>query len=733
MKLVGANPQPTVAGLEELPGKANYFLGNDPRRWRSNVPTYRRVKYQQVYPGIDLVYYGQQQLEYDLVVAPGADPKSIRLSFVGADKLEVDGEGNLVLQKAGGKLVQHAPNIYQEIHGSKRTIPGRYFLVANENPQLSTGHAPGPAQQVGFEVDSYDPNRTLVIDPVLVYSTYLGGSGSDFGSSIAVDSAGHAYVRGSTFSPDFPTENPLQLSLNGIGDVFVAKLNAAGSALLYSTYLGGSDNEGGIGIAVDSVGNAYVTGETFSPDFPTQNPLQPANGGGGDVFVTKLNAAGSALLYSTYLGGSGAGLEDRGFCIAVDPSGNAYVTGETNSLDFPTQNPLQSTLNGDVDAFVAKLNAAGSALVYSTYLGGSGGEAGHGIAADSGGNAYVTGTTDSLDFPIQNPLQSALKGISDDFVTKLNAAGSALLYSSYLGGSREEGVNAGIAVDASGNAYVTGSTRSIDFPTKNPLQPALNGGRNTFATKVNPTGSALVYSTYLGGSIADFGVSIAVDASGNAYVAGTTFSPDFPTQNPLQPAFGGGFFDAFVAKLDAAGSALVYSTYLGGSVDDSCSSIVVDPSGNAYVTGTTFSPDFPTQNPLQPGLNGGADAFVAKIASGPVTLQVVIDIKPGGFPNSINPRSNGNIPVAILTTDSFDANSIDPSTVRFGRTGEEAAPLRSRLEDVDGDRNLDLVLHFATQQTGLQCGDSSARLTGETSSGQPIEGSDSVRTVGCQE
>jgi hypothetical protein len=754
MKLVGANSTSQAEALEPLPGKVNYFLGNDPKRWRTAILTYAKVKYRNVYPGIDLVYYGkQQQLEYDFVVAPGADPKTIRLSFEGVDKLEVDRQGNLVLHTAAGNLVQHAPSIYQEIEGTKQRISGRYTLLETQSTALSIEDAPASMRQVGFVVATYNSSRTLVIDPVLVYSTYLGGSTFDRGEAITVDSAGNAYVTGFTASPDFPTQNPLQPALNGFRDAFVAKLNAAGSALLYSTYLGGSGFDGGSGVAVDSAGNAYVTGDTSSADFPTQNPLQPANESGAeDTFVAKLNTAGSALLYSTYLGGS---IDDFGSGIAVDSAGNAYVTGSTSSRDFPTQNPLQPTIGGfpcefgcSSDAFVAKLNAAGSALLYSTYLGGRGDETGSfiflvgpAIAVDTAGNAYVTGSTSSRDFPTVSPLQPVFGGGSfDAFVAKLNTAGSALVYSTYLGGSVDESsaglggdFGGSIAVDSAGSAYVVGLTESPDFPTQNPLQPVIGGlpcglfgCRDAFVAKLNAAGSALLYSTYLGGSEEDSGFGIAVDTAGNAYVTGQTSSPNFPTQNPLQPTIGGDL-DAFLAKLNAAGSALVYSTYLGGSGDDHALGISVHSTGNAYISGLTFSTDFPTKNPIQPTHAG---AFVAKIASG--ALPATIDIKPGSSPNSINPRSNGNISVAVLTTNSFDAGSVDVNTVRFGRTGQEAAPLRSSLEDVDGDGDSDLVLHFDTQQTGILCGDSSARLTGRTFDGEPIEGSDSISTVGCQ-
>ena len=469
--------------------------------------------------------------------------------------------GGVRVQLAGGAVRQERPELYQVVGGRRRWVAGAYRM--------------GPSGKVSFAVGAYDARRPLVVDPVLVYSTHLGGSGGDQGNGIAVDGGGNAYVTGSTFSADFPTKNPLQAAkhgaANGRSTAFVAKLNGAGSALVYATYLGGSGDDVGTGIAVDGAGNVYVTGSTTSPDFPTKSPLQAALGGSGsgfsNAFVAKLNPTGSALVYSTYLGGSGSALvnstslgSDEGHGIAVDGMGNAYVTGYTYSADFPTESPLQATLGGRQNAFVAKLNAAGSALVYSTYLGGSGNfDGGHGIAVDGAGNAYVIGNTDSVDFPTKNPLQATLGGSGGNvFVAKLNTAGSALVYSTYLGGSSFFGdVGTGIAVDGAGNAYVTGLASSTDFPTKNPLQAALGGrgATNAFVAKLNAAGSALVYSTYLGGSgrpIGDKGKGITVDEAGNAYVTGDTNSADFPTKNPLQAATGGSgglFSTAFVAKI----------------------------------------------------------------------------------------------------------------------------------------------------------------------------------------
>jgi uncharacterized protein (TIGR03437 family) len=611
LALVGANPETEVVGREELPGKSNYFIGNDPAKWRTNVPTYRKVEYREVYPGVSLVYYGNPaaagQLEYDFVVAPGADPGQIRLGVEGAGRVEVDAEGDLVLQAAaGGQVRFHKPLVYQEVAGTRREVEGSFTLRSSS---LKSAIGNPQSQEVGFQLAAYDASNPLVIDPVLAYSTYLGGSGDDSGYGIAVDSSGNAYVTGYTFSSNFPAANPLQASNRGNMDVFVTKLNAAGSALVYSTYLGGSGDDSGHGIAVDSSGSAYVTGYTTSSNFPTANALQPSYGGGKcDAFVTKLNAAGSALVYSTYLGG---GYSDEAFGIAVDPSGNAYVTGLTDSSNFPTANALQASLRGYGDAFVGKLNAAGSALVYSTYLGGSGDDGGYGIAVDSSGNAYVTGYTWSGNFPTANALQAS-NGGSDAFVTRLNAAGSALVYSTYLGGSGEDG-GYGIAVDSSGNAYVTGYAWSTNFPTANALQRSNRGFINAFVTKLNAAGSALVYSTYLGGGTIDRGYAIAVDSSGNARVTGGTYSSDFPTANALQ-ASKGGLINAFVTELNAAGSALAYSTYLGG--EDEGGGIAVDSSGNAYVAGYTSSRNFPTAAALQPAYGGGGyDAFVAKISS----------------------------------------------------------------------------------------------------------------------
>jgi len=631
LRLDGAKKHAEVIGREELPGKVNYFIGNDPKKWRANVPTYAKVRYHNVYPGVDLEYYGNQggQLEYDFIVAPGADPSAIALHVgsVREPPLRIDDDGDLVIPAKGSEVRFHKPSVYQPETGSS--------LISRHSSLVQARFVLDARNRIYFALGPYDHTKPLIIDPVLTYSTYLGGSGGDGGNSIAVDSSGNAYVTGQTSSVDFPTAGPLQASLNGFTNAFVSKLNPTGTALIYSTYLGGSGNDWGYGIAVDSTGSVYLAGVTSSTDFPTVNPFQASNNSLATAtgFVAKLNSSGSALDYSTYLGGSGFGWSSG---IAVDSSGNAYLIGYTQSTDFPTVNPLQASNKspGSGNGFVAKLNPSGSALIYSTYLGGSGGDSASGIALDSAGNAYVTGYSQSADFPTVNPLQATLNGFSDAFVAELNPAGSALVYSTFLGGSGAD-TGTAIAVDSSGNAYVTGYTGSTNFPTVNPLQTtnkaaaAGNGNTTAFVAELNPAGTALVYSTYLGGSVQDQAFAVAVDSSGNAYVVGNTSSKDFPTVNPVQVtnnSAGSGSLGlapatAFVAELNEAGSALIYSTYLGGSVQDQANAVAVDTSGNAHITGYTASLDFPTVNPLQPANKNaqpsGSTAFVAELSAGP--------------------------------------------------------------------------------------------------------------------
>jgi hypothetical protein len=635
-KFVGARRTARVEGENEQSGKVNYILGNDPRKWRADISTYAKVTYKNLYPGIDLSYYGnQQQLEYDFVVAPGADPRAIRLDLQGADKIQVDDRGDLLMAVAGGTVRQRKPAVYQEVNGVREQIASRYVLLHTGDPRLRT---------VGFQLGEYNSSRPLVIDPILDYSTYLGGIGSDTARSIAVDSDGNAYISGQTTSPNFPTASGPSPIIKGVADAFVVKLNAAGTALVYSTVFGGSGSESARGVAVDAHGDAYLTGFTSSADFPTVHPIQPVYGGGAhDAFVAKLNATGSAFIYSTYLGGTG---DEAGYNIAVR-HGSAFVTGVTNSINFPTENPLQPHNAGGYDAFVTRVNRAGTELVYSTYLGGSGDDvqissgdstgvtSSAGIAVDEDDHAYISGTTDSKDFPTKNPIQPHFAGTVgypcgptppfcdyNAFVAKLSSRGSRLIYSTYLGGNAVDNGNR-LAIDGDGNAYVEGSTNSTNFPTKNAIYSSFQGGfSDIFVTKINAAGTALVYSTYLGGKGDDYGFGLAVDRGGSAYLAGQTNSTDFPTVNPIQASHSPGFnFDVVAARLNPSGSALLYSTYLGGTGDDAALGLATR-SGAAYITGyTTSSLDFPTTpHAFQPTYGGGSsDAFITKIIDAPET------------------------------------------------------------------------------------------------------------------
>ena len=654
LKLLGANAQPLVTGKDELPGKANYFLGNNPSKWHTNIPTYAKVRYEGIYPGIDLVYYGTHagELEYDFVVAPGTDPHAISLGIEtqALAPLRINSEGNLVVPLSGGDVQLHKPVVYQETmagaQGSNAQVAGDARVSSHR--QSVEGHYALDAQnRLHFELGPYDHNRPLVIDPVLSYATYIGGGGGDIGYAIAVDSSLDAYIAGVTNSSNFPAVgSPYQSSYRGNGDCFVTKINTEGTQLLYSTYIGGSESDTATAIAVSN-GAAFITGNTDSADFPTHaptgttttNPFQLNYGGNTDAFVAQLDATGSSLVYSSYLGGSGA---DFGQGIAVDSSGNAYVTGATQSTNFPvTAGSLQQINKGSSDAFVAKVNFTGEALVYSTYLGGTQADVGQSIQVDSSGNAYVAGYTFSPDFPLQGPIQHTIGGGADAFVAKLNATGTALTYSTFLGGSGDDRAY-GIALDSTLNAYITGSTISTNFPTTTgAFQPALKGSSDAFVCKLNPAGSTLVYSTYLGGSGVDQANGIAVIPSGTnagvAFVTGFTESSDFPTHSPVQAILGLSINnlcgtapcpDAFVTQLNASGTFdnTTYSTYLGGNGPDYGQAIAVDSTGDPYITGSTSSTNFPTAAPVNTGLpyvsayktslNGTAgNAFVAKFDS----------------------------------------------------------------------------------------------------------------------
>jgi len=626
LKLQGANAKAVATGIDQLPGHRNYFIGNDPAKWRTDVPTFRAVRYEETYPGITLTYYGnQRQLEYDFAIAPGADPQMIRLAFDSRVRPRISVAGDLVLRAGGGEVRQGKPVIYQEVDGHRQLINGRFVLFGK--------------RQAGFEVGWYDRTKPLIIDPTLVYSTYLGGTADDLGSSIAVDSSNNIYIAGTTSSNNFPLRSAAFGVNAGLADIFVTKIDAAGANIIYSTYVGGSGQDRADGIAIDSNGNAFVVGrvDSSSVNFPTTpGSFAPTyRGGDFDGVVFKLNGQGNGLVYSEFLGGEE---NDSTEGVAVDSAGVAYVTGGTKSVGFPTTgNAYQGTRAGDTDAYLMKINPTGSSLLYSTYIGGAGTDRGSGVAIDASGNAYIAGYTSSPDFPTENAFQNSFGGSFDAFVAKLdtNASGVAsLVFCGYLGGIGDDKAF-GIAIDSGGsNVYVVGQTSSNNFPVLNPAQPAFGGSFDSFVARISNIGTK-IYATYLGGTGDDRGTGIAVNSAGAAYVTGFTSSTNFPTVTPLQISNGGGF-DAFVAKLNPAGSAFLYSTYLGGSANESNNTaatstnpIALDSSSDAYLTGFTSSPNFPLAAPLQPANAGGQDAFVVRIADATPAADYSISVLPG--------------------------------------------------------------------------------------------------------
>jgi hypothetical protein len=688
MKTVGGNSPSKIEGQDEQIAKSNYFIGEDEQKWLRDVPNYGKIRYSEIYSGVDLVYYGKgRQLEYDFIVQPNADPKQIAIEFEGAKSLGINNEGDLVLELESGLIKQHKPIVYQESNGERREIAGNYILKDET--------------QIGFEVGEYDASKPLVIDPVLSYATYLGSREYEFSNGIAVDAAGNSYITGYAVPPSFPTTpGSVRPSVSNEGSLFpfVAKFNSTGTALVYSTYLGGA----GEGIAVDAEGNAYTTGYSHPETFTTTpGALDMGRGGVG---VTKLNPQGNQRIYAARFGSSGS---DTAREIAIDAQGNAVVVGQAGcytSCDFPILNaaqPTPPTQGGG--GFVAKLNATGSALIYSTYLG-TGTEEIWGVDTDAAGNAYVTGNTQSFNFPTTPgafdrtfacPDPPFCK--ADSFVTKIPAAGGAYAYSTYLGGRGDERGWA-IAVDDAGNAYAAGGTdgRFAGFPDEGfPTTPGafkMFGSVDAYVTKLNPAGTALVYSTLLGGSdgancFEERARGIDVDRLGQAYVVGKVDCNTFPVVNALQPAPASFQAEAFLTKFNAAGSALVYSTYLGGPRYDEGYDVAVDASGSAYVTGTT-SGDFQL---ITPGAfdttwncpNGNCehpdDIFVMKVTDRLPLTQFDFDGDGKADIGAFRP-SNANW---------YIANSASNSTSQrqFGLSGDLLAPA-----DYDGDGKTDIAV-----------------------------------------
>ena len=676
MKIGHANTRAEVSGEDQLPGKSNYLIGNDPSRWHTGVSQFGRVRYREIYPGIDLVYYGHHgSLEYDFVVAPGADPGKVALNFAGADQIQLNAAGDLVLSVPAGAVSLHAPRVYQKVGQEERSVSGAFVLLAQN--------------EVGFRIGDYDRSRELIIDPTLAYSTYLGGTGSQgcvtvSGTTvlncptIAVDNGFQFYIAGSTTSIDFPltpgTPLPFQGALKGTTDAFVTKFNTSGSTIIFSTYLGGTGVDTAAGIAVDSGFNVYVAGTTDSADFPITpgSAYQTApKSAGNHVFLTQLKSDGSALLYSTYLSGSGV---DVATGVAVDTKLNAYVTGTTTSTDFPTAptpGSFQSKPLAQNQFFATVISTSTTltglqSLVYSTYFGGgspaNGVAIGGGIAVDAAGNFYITGGTNfvhtgnpATDFPILNAFQSTLLGATDAFIAKINptaAPGAQLLYCTYLGGTVDGAnnpavtVGTGVAIDAAFNTYVTGSTTATNvlLPTNIvAFQSQNNGGTDAFVAKVgNPVSGSTVfplnYFSYLGGSGTDVGFSIAADSVQSVHVTGSTTSTDLHVANAIQNANGGGT-DAFVALLSTTTSTGIgtqgqYLTYLGGTGEDRGTGVAVDANGITYLTGDTSSPNFPLANAFQGTLKGTSDVFATKIGA-VSALKITASVSP-------NPVGLGN-------------------------------------------------------------------------------------------
>lgn len=666
LQFINANSHPEIEGGASLPGKVNYLLGNDPSRWHTGVSTYEDVTYNSLYPGVDLNYASSNsQVKGTYTVAAGTDPCQIRWRYGGANGISVTSSGDLQVRLKAATpganpviVTERAPVAWQEIRNKHVPVPVQYVLAADGT--------------VSFALGEYNPAYPLTIDPTIAYSTYLGGSGTDHGLGIAVDTYGSIYLSGYTNSTNFPLANPYMPSYRGGAyDGFVTKLNAEGNTLIYSTYLGGSGSDSIYTLALDTVGNTYLTGPTTSFNFPVVNPIQSTYNGQGDLFVTKMNATGSALLYSTYLGGSNI---DESGNLALDTAGNVYVAGNTYSSNFPLVNPYQPTLRGIDDAFVAKINPSGSAMIYSTYFGGSAADAAYGIAVDTFGNAHLSGYTLSYDLPLMNPYQPTFAGVGDAFVAKFNPLGSALLYSSYLGGSDND-VGAGITVDADGNAYQTGFTYSANFPVRNAFQPAHGGDSDVFITKWNSTGSMPIYASYLGGNGDDKIGGPVLDSNGGVSLVGSTRSTNFPLVNPLQPALRG-IQDAYITTIHPLGTSLTFSSYLGGSSLDISLGLVVDATDNLYLSGSTSSFDFPMRNPFQPTLGGAYDAFIVKLSPNSPTPTSTPTNTPTETPTSTPTNTPTNTPTSTLTSTptSTDTPTYTPtSTLTYTATPTHTA------------------------------------------------------------
>jgi len=646
MQYVGANKTTTIRGLDNFGAKSHYFMGNDPSKWKTDVPRFEKVQYKELYPGVDLLFYGNQsELEYDFIVAPNINPDIIRLNFSGAEKLVINSQGDLLIQTRVGHILQKKPVIYQNIQNNsqdnsqnnKQFIDGSYVLLSDN--------------MIGFNIGHYDLNRPLIIDPILDYAVYIGGSDQDNGTRIAVDAGGYIYITGFTFSSDFPSGALLGSNISS----FVTKLTPDGSNVVFSLYLGGSGIDRGRDIAIGDDGNIYVVGETTSADFPVlASAPQSQNNGDTDAFLSVISSDGTHLHYSTYLGGSGY---DAAHGLAIGNNNQVYIAGETWSTDLPvTAGALDNTCgtgipcitNKNYDAFFTVVDLLANNLLYSTYLGGSGHDKAHAVAADlNTGYGYVVGESNSTEFPRQKSILpiTGYKGDNlEGFLTVIDPAlanRNSLIFSSFIGGQNEDVVDS-ITVDANGIAYLFGYTNSTDFPVKNPYQAFLRGSTDSFIAKIDPTAfglDALIYATYLGGSGAELSYGVAVDDLNRTYLVGTTSSVDFPTIGAFQNNNAGGI-DAFVATLSPDGSALQYASYLGGGGNETGSGIAVSADGTAYIVGDSVSSSLPAPTSFiqstSDTINSSISAFVAKVTPPDNLPSPSNDAKPssGGGANS---------------------------------------------------------------------------------------------------
>lgn len=620
LEFVNANSNPDIRATKPRLGMVNYLIGNAPEKWRTNIPTYGAVTYHNLWPGISLTYDGGVEVNRQLpllkstfTLAPHADLTQIRLNYPTADSLTIDEFGNLIIRSGEIEIHEKSPIAWQETPNGQTTVPVTYQVL--DDGKTYTFALP----------EGYDPAYPLVIDPAtLIYSTYLGGEGGENALAIDIDNEGNIYMTGFTNSVDFPEVKSLLTHQDGSHSVFVTKVAADGQTLIYSVYFGGSENEVARGIVVDEVGQAIVTGVTKSKNFPGVSSLQGFGGGERDAFIAKLSATGDRFIYSTYLGGSN---DDYGNDIALDHAGNIYVTGYTTSIDFLSDKKLlypgniitnsTSTSISDSNVYVVKLTEEGK-MVYGTHFGGSQDDESWSVSTDSDNNVYLTGSTKSTDFPTANPLQSKhAGGAHDAFVVKLAKDGNTLVYSTYLGGS-EDDYGTEIVADSGGNAYLTGYTLSLDFPIANALQPKNGGALDAFVAKIEKDDQTLAYSTYLGGENDEIASSLVIDEGGYAYIVGRTESDDFPTANSFQSTRNN-LMDIFLTKLNPTGNEIKYSTYLGGSAVDASWDIALNSEGHAYLTGQTWSDDFPTKKPYQSESSniGTREAFIAVVADSP--------------------------------------------------------------------------------------------------------------------